>query len=84
MVQHKRARGRPVTFRGTLRKQLAAMIQQHGGRRAKVLAPVPISVNTLLRIAKEFGIVLPKGRRPIGPARTGEPHQDLTLDSRAA
>ena len=57
-------RGRPLTFEPETRKTLAALIQQHGARQAKELAPVPVSVATLLKIARENGIELKKGRRP--------------------
>ncbi len=56
--------GRPLTFRIAQRRKLAELVRQHGARGAKEVAPVPISVGTLLKIAKEFGIVLKHGRRP--------------------
>jgi len=54
-------RGRRPTFRSATRQQLAALIEEHGARE---LSPVPITVGTLLKIAREFGIRLRKGRRP--------------------
>jgi hypothetical protein len=43
---------------------LADLIRQHGATPAKDLAPIPISVATLLKIAREYGVELRKGRRP--------------------
>jgi hypothetical protein len=57
-------RGRPPTFESETRKMLAGLIRQHGARRAQEFAPVPVSVGTLLKIAREHGITLKKGRRP--------------------
>ena len=57
-------RGRPLTFRPTIRQQLAALIEEHGAHGARELSAVPITVGTLLTIAAEFGIRLRKGRRP--------------------
>jgi len=57
-------RGRNLTFDPETRQMLAGLIRQHGARRAQELAPVPISVGTLLKIAKEQGVRLKKGRRP--------------------
>ena len=56
-------RGRPVTFQLEERQRLAELIQVYGARPTKDLAGVPISVPTLLKIAKEFDINLKKGRR---------------------
>jgi hypothetical protein len=57
-------RGRPLTFLQPERKRLAKLIRKHGiaGTRRKV--KVSISSSTLLQIAREFEINLPKGRRP--------------------
>jgi hypothetical protein len=43
---------------------LADLIRQHGAKPAKDLAPIPISAATLLKIAREHGVELRKGRRP--------------------
>ena len=63
-MARKKRPGRPLTFRTTQRRRLAEPIPQHGARGAKEVATVPISVGTLLKIAKEFGIDLKHGRRP--------------------
>ena len=57
-------RGRKPTFDPDTRKRMAELIRQFGARQAKELAPVSISVNTLLKIAQEQGIKLKQGRRP--------------------
>jgi hypothetical protein len=46
------------------RKRLARLIRKHGIAGARLKAKVSISSGTLLRIAREFEINLPKGRRP--------------------
>lgn len=57
-------RGRRPTFDLATRRMLADLIRQHGAKRAKELAPIPISVATLLKIAREHGVELRRGRRP--------------------
>lgn len=57
-------RGRKPTFDYATRKLLAELIRRHGARRSREFAPVSISVCTLLKIAREQGIKLKKGRRP--------------------
>jgi len=57
-------RGRPVTFGPAQRSELAAMIRQHGIRETQRRVAFPICLRTLVRIAREEHIVLPKGRRP--------------------
>lgn len=57
-------RGRPLTFQPELRRQLATLIERYGAHGARVRSPVPITVPSLLKIAREFGIRLRKGRRP--------------------
>lgn len=57
-------RGRPQTFEAELRSQIASMIRQYGLSGARRMCPFSISKGTLLKIAKEFDVVLPKGRRP--------------------
>lgn len=57
-------RGRPLTFEQEMRRKLAMLVECHGARRARTLSPVPITVGSLLKIAREFGIRLCKGRRP--------------------
>jgi len=63
MASDRLRRGRPPTFTAESRRELADLIRQHGARGTRELAPVPISLATLLKIAQEFGIALPKGRR---------------------
>ncbi len=62
-MPRRRKQGRPLTFKRPQRRELAELIRQHGARGAQEVAPVPISVGTLLKIAEEFGIELKKGRR---------------------
>lgn len=59
-----RKRGRPPTFESETKETLATLIREHGARRAQELACIPVSVGTLLKIAREHGITLKKGRRP--------------------
>lgn len=63
-MPRKRRQGRPLTFKRPQRRHLAELIRQHGVRGAQEVAPLPISVATLTKIAREFAIVLKKGRRP--------------------
>jgi hypothetical protein len=63
-MARKKRRGRPLTFKYQERRKLAELIRQHGARRARDVATIPISVGTLLKIAGEFEIPLKKGRRP--------------------
>ena len=63
MATRKAKRGRPLTFEFQTRKILAALIRRHGARRAQQCAPISVSVATLLKIAREDGIELRKGRR---------------------
>jgi hypothetical protein len=64
LVQSERKRGRPVTFLRDDREYLADLIREHGIRGARRAATIPVSQNTMLKIAREFGIRLPKGKRP--------------------
>ena len=57
-------RGRPVTYDDSQRAHFAELIRQHGARGTKAVSSVPICIETLRRIAQEFGIPLRKGRRP--------------------
>lgn len=63
MPTNKSTRGRRLTFDLDVRRALAMLIAEHGARGAREVAPVPISLGTLLRIAGEFGVKLKKGRR---------------------
>lgn len=60
----KRKRGRPDTFKCSTRKKFARLIREHGARGASAVSDVPVSLSTLLTIAREFDIELKKGRRP--------------------
>jgi len=63
-MRRKRKPGRRLTFRRPVRRELAELIREHGARGAQELSSTPISLGTLLKIAKEFGITLQRGRRP--------------------
>jgi hypothetical protein len=54
----------PLKFEGETRHQMAALIRQYGARGAREVSPVPISLATLLKIAREHGIKLMRGRKP--------------------
>ena len=56
-------RGRPLTFQPETRRQLATLVERYGASGARERSPVPITVPSLLKIAREFGIRLKKGRR---------------------
>jgi len=60
----KKWRGRPQTFNYEDRRNLAELIRRHGARSTKAIAETPISIPTLLKIAREFDVELTKGRRP--------------------
>lgn len=64
MANGRAKRGRPPTFESETRKTLADVIRQHGARGAREFALVPVSIATLLKIAREHGIILKSGRRP--------------------
>ena len=57
-------RGRPRKFQAEDRRQLADLIREHGIRGARRESKVSISQLTMIRIAREFGISLKKGKRP--------------------
>lgn len=63
MDVERRKRGRPRTYQPDLRRQLADLIAIHGISGTARMAPFPICRGTLLVIAREHGIELPKGRR---------------------
>lgn len=63
-MARKKKRGRPLIFERSVRRRFAEMVRQHGARRTRELVRTPISVVTLLKIAREFDIELKKGRRP--------------------
>jgi hypothetical protein len=68
-MARKKRRGRPPTYKSGDRRKLADMIRLHGARGTRELTGRPISVETLMKIAREFDIELKKGRRP-RPAAT--------------
>ena len=57
-------RGRPPIFGFEVRKQLAELIRVYGARPAREISKVPVSMATLIKIAREFQVELKKGRRP--------------------
>lgn len=59
-----RGRGRPPKFLSADRKYLAKLIRKHGIAGAQREAPFSICDGTLIKIARDFRIALPKGRRP--------------------
>ena len=75
------ARGRPFTFAVDERARLAELIRQYGIRGAQRVAGVPISIETLIKIGREFNIKLPKGRRR-SDARIGRKRSAITIRSR--
>lgn len=63
-MKSQRKRGRPMTYAADDRMRFADLIRQFGARGAREKAGNCVSVETLLKIAREFGIELKKGRRP--------------------
>ncbi len=63
-MTRKSHRGRPYTFLPADRKYLAELVREHGIAGARRQTGIPICDHTLGKIADEFGIVLPRGRRP--------------------
>lgn len=63
-MANKHRRGRPHSFLPADREYLAELIRQHGIAGAQRRTAFSISDGTLLKIAREIGIVLTKGRRP--------------------
>lgn len=62
--KRKRRRGRPPTFLAAQRRKLARLVRLHGARGALAASSVPVSMGTVLKIAREYGIQLKKGKRP--------------------
>ena len=58
-----RKRGRPPTYGPAERERLAALIRQHGIAGARRAGQTSANPHTLAKIAREFGIELPKGRQ---------------------
>jgi hypothetical protein len=56
-------RGRPPTFTTEQREQFAGLIWVYGARGTLEVSTIPISLPTLLKIAREFQIPLKHGRR---------------------
>jgi len=63
-MARKRRRGRPVTYEFRDRRHFAELIRQYGARGARKKSANVVCNHTLLKIAREFGIELKKGRRP--------------------
>lgn len=63
-MDNKPRRGRPPTFLQRDRKYLAKLIREHGIAGARRVAKFPICQQTLIKIARDFEIVIRKGRRP--------------------
>ena len=63
-MEQQRRRGRPPTFLREDREYLAGLIRMNGITGARREASFPVCHRTLINIAREFGIVLTKGRRP--------------------
>ncbi|MFQ5731638.1 MAG: hypothetical protein ACE5KM_06770 [Planctomycetaceae bacterium] len=61
-MSHLERRGRPYPAADRIR--FAELIRIHGARGARELLNRSVSLDTLLKIAREFQIVLRKGRRP--------------------
>jgi hypothetical protein len=57
-------RGRPVIYTLHDRHRFAGLIRQHGARQTREAAGRTVSMATLLKIAREFGIELKTGRTP--------------------
>ena len=57
--------GRTKRYGRKERERLAELVRMHGSRRTRELLKRSISCATLLRIAREFGIELKKGRRAV-------------------
>lgn len=57
-------RGRSFTFTIRQRVEFAEMIREYGARGTCERSTVPICLQTVLKIAREFQIPLQKGRRP--------------------
>ena len=58
-----RKAGRSPTYSVAQRTELAAMIRQHGARGTCERTELPICLQTVLQIAREFQVPLKKGRR---------------------
>jgi len=62
MERERRCR-RPISFLEEERQYLAEFIELHGISGARQEAKMPVSLATLIKIAREFHLKLPKGRR---------------------
>lgn len=67
------ARGRRPTFDAKTRRYFAKLIGQRGLVGALEHTVIPVSAGTLLKIAKEFEIKLPRGRRPLSASPVSSP-----------
>lgn len=59
----KERRGRPAIYSLSDRRRLAGLIRLHGATQAREASGRAVSMPTLLKIAREFGIELKRGRR---------------------
>ena len=57
-------RGRPRIYTFPDRRRIAELIRLHGARGTRETMSRQISLNTVLKIAREFEIELKKGKRP--------------------
>ena len=55
---------RPPKYKKDERKELALLIRRFGARGAREKLSRRVCLGTLLKVAQEFRIKLPKGRRP--------------------
>lgn len=59
-----RTRGRPQIHQFEARRDFAESIRAIGIRQTREASKLSVSLSTLIKIAREFGIQLKKGRRP--------------------
>ena len=62
-MDRKERRGRPVTYKLQDRRRFAELIRKHGASYTREASGRSISMSTLLKIAREFGIEMKVGRR---------------------
>lgn len=56
--------GRPPTYSAPVRAALAELIRKHGIGGARRVSDIKVSNGTMVKIAREYGIRLNKGKRP--------------------
>lgn len=69
----RRKRGRPPTFNLQTRKYFARLIAKHGVDGACQASKTPVSRGTMSKVAREFGIRLQIGRRPLATSQVPRP-----------